>query len=196
MIETLVDCGDRSRVSGVGEITAEDGTTWTVPAATALQDGPIAADLFNQCGGIQLNGPEDIDLASVSIVDAGGNEVFTAYIFADNYFELYVNGTLIALDAVPLTPFNSNVLQFHAERPVTLAIMVVDWEENRGLGSEDNRGSAFHPGDGGFVAVFEDANGETAAITNDAWRAQTFYNAPLNDRACLLIASTSRDSST
>ena len=42
-------------------------------------------------------------------VDADGEEV-TGYIVADNYFELYVNGKLIALDPVPYTPMNSVIV--------------------------------------------------------------------------------------
>lgn len=191
----LFDCGPKTRVSAVGEIASDDGTIWTVPAATNYGAVPFAADLFNECGGAELGSLAELDLDSVPLMDAGGTEEFTAYIFADNYFELYVNGTLIAGDPVPFTKFNSNVVRFTAERPVTLAVMMVDWEENLGLGSEDNRGKAFHPGDGGLVAHVQDASGMTVAITDDSWRAQTFYTAPLNDRGCLVVDGSSRDSS-
>ncbi|WP_175469313.1 hypothetical protein [Pseudorhodobacter antarcticus] len=142
-----------------------------------------------------MNALSDLDLASVPVIDAGGAEEFTAYIFADNYFELYVNGKLLAVDPVPFTPFNSNVVRFTATRPVTVAVMMVDWEENLGLGSENNQGKAFHAGDGGFVANIQDAKGKTVAITDATWRAQTFYTAPLHDRACLVIDGQARDSS-
>ncbi|WP_299474069.1 hypothetical protein [uncultured Roseibium sp.] len=191
----LFDCGPKSRASAVGEIASDDGTVWTVPASTNYGKVPFASDLFNECGGDQLGSLAELDLESVPIMDAGGEEVFTAYVFADNYFELYVNCTLIAVDEVPFTKFNSNVVRFKAERPVTLAVMMVDWEENLGLGSEDNRGKAFHPGDGGLVAHVQDANGVTAAITDKSWRAQTFYTSPLNDRGCLIVDGQSRDSS-
>ena len=55
-------------------------------------------------------------------VDAGGEETFAAYIFADNYFELYVNGKLLGVDAIPFTPFNSSVVRFKANRPFTIAV--------------------------------------------------------------------------
>ncbi|MDP5220655.1 hypothetical protein Q5Y75_26055 [Ruegeria sp. 2205SS24-7] len=191
----LFDCGPNSRVSAVGKVVSDDGTVWTVPAETHYGTVPFAADLFNECGGDQFESLAELDLESVPLLDAGGREEFTAYIFADNYFELYVNGRLIAGDPVPFTKFNSNVVRFAAERPVTLAIMMVDWEENLGLGSENNRGKAFHPGDGGLVAHFKDASGVTVAITDDSWRAQTFYTAPLNDRSCLVVDGPIRDSS-
>lgn len=191
----LFDCGPGTRASAVGEIASDDGTVWTVPAATNYGKIPFAADLFNECGGDQLGSLSELDLGSVPLMEAGGSEEFTAYIFADNYFELHVNGTLIAGDQVPFTKFNSNVVRFKAERPLTLAVMMVDWEENLGLGSEDNRGKAFHPGDGGLVAHIQDASGETVAITDDSWRAQTFYTSPLNERSCLVVEGQTRDSS-
>lgn len=191
----LFDCGPGTRASAVGEITSDDGTVWTVPAATNYGTAPFAADLFNECGGDQFGSSADIDLDSVPLMDVGGSEEFTAYIFADNYFELYVNGKLVAIDEVPFTKFNSNVVRFAADRPVTLAVMMVDWEENLGLGSENNLGKAFHPGDGGLVAHVQDASGQTVAITDDTWRAQTFYTSPLNDRNCLVVDGQFRDSS-
>lgn len=191
----LFDCGPRSRVSAVGEIASDDGAIWTVPAATNFETATKAYDLYNQCGGKTLKSIEELDLSDVPLMDAGGNEEFVAYIFADNYFELYVNGILLTVDPVPFTQFNSNVVRFKAERPVTVAIKMVDWEENLGLGSENNRGKAFHPGDGGLVAHFQDSEKKTVAITDSSWRAQTFYTAPLNERSCLVVKGNIRDSS-
>jgi hypothetical protein len=187
--------GTRARVSAVGKIKAEDGAEWVVPAMTHFERAAKAPDLFNPCDGAQLRRLSDLDLKTVPVMDAGGNETFTAYIFADNYFELYVNGNLLAVDAVPFTPFNSSVIRFKATRPFLVAVMAVDWEENLGLGSEQNRGQAYHPGDGGFVAVIRDASGKTVAITNGAWKAQTFYTAPLPNRSCLNVKHQRRDSS-
>lgn len=191
----LISCGKKSRASAVGEITSDDGTVWTVPAATHFDSAFKATDLFNECGGTELSSLSRLDLQRVPLLDAGGSEEFVAYLFADNYFELYVNGKLIAIDPVPFTPFNSNVVRFTAERPVTIAVMMVDWEENLGLGSENNRGKAFHPGDGGFVAHLHDANGKTVSITDENWRAQTFYTAPIVDRDCLVVDGQQRNSS-
>lgn len=195
VIEGLIDCGSRSRVSAVGEILSEDGTLRTVPAATNFQTGPAAPDLYNACAGFEPGSVSDVDISAVEVVDAGGVEEFTAYVFGDNYFELYVNGKLIAIDPVPFTPFNANVIRFTADRPVTLAVMGVDWEENLGLGSEKGRGSDYFPGDAGIVMHIQDASGETVAITDTDWRAQTFYTSPLADRSCLIAKGQIRDSS-
>ena len=116
----LIDCGDRSRISAVGEMKSEDGKVWTVPANTNFATATKATDLYNECGGDKLNSLADLDLSKVPVVDAGGKEVFTAYIFPDNYFELYINGVLIAVDPVPFTPFNASVVRFKADRPFSL----------------------------------------------------------------------------
>ncbi len=187
--------GARSRVSPVGTIRSDDGRQWIVPADTHFQTAPKAADLYNQCSGVRLRQISDLDLRKVPVIDAGGGEIFTAYVFADNYFELYINGKLVGVDAVPFTPFNSSVVRFKAKRPFTIAAMGVDWEENLGLGSERNRGVAYHPGDAGFVAVIKDDKGRTISITDKSWRAQTFYISPLNDRSCLKLSGPVRDTS-
>ncbi len=179
----------------VGTIKSDDGKHWTVPAHTHFQTAPKAVDLYNQCTGIRLRRLSELDLNKVPVIDAGGEETFTTYLFADNYFELYVNGRLLAVDAVPFTPFNSSVVRFKAKRPFSVAVMGVDWEENLGLGSERNRGVAYHPGEAGFIAVIKDGKGRTVAVTDKSWRAQTFYIAPINDRSCLKMKGSSRDSS-
>ena len=182
---SLYECqGSRARVSAVGRITSEDGQTWIVPAETHFESADKAADLFNQCSGVEHRSLADLDLGTIPLMDAGGVEVFTAYVFADNYFELYVNGRLLAVDAVPFTPFNSSVIRFKANRPFSVAVMGVDWEENLGLGSESNRGGLpsrrRRPG-----CRDQGRRGKTVATTNSTWRAQTFYTAPLDDRSCL-----------
>ncbi len=191
----LVDCGGKSRPSAVGEIKSEDGKVWVVPAENNYEKTRKAEDLFNQCGGKVLKSLDDLVLNDLPVIDAGGTEEFTAYIFPDNYFELYINGTLIAVDPVVFTPFNSSVVRFKADRPLTIAIKMVDWEETLGLGMEANRGTKFHAGDGGLVAHFQDAKGQTVAITDNSWKAQTFYTSPIVNRDCLVINNSVRDSS-
>ncbi len=191
----LIDCGARARVSAVGEIVSEDGTKRIVPAETHFDTAPKAPDLYNGCGGIEPGSLADVNVDAIATLDAGGSEVFIAYVFADNYFEFYVNGDLLAVDPVPFTPFNANIIKFSADRPVSLAVMGVDWEENLALGSEKGRGSAYSPGDAGIVMHIQNIDGETVAITDDTWRAQTFYTSPLKNRGCLVIDGSSRDSS-
>jgi hypothetical protein len=171
------------RVSALGEIKSDDGKTWIVPSnvSTKLVD---ASDMSNGCNNVNSRSIADVNLDKVplTVIDADGVEI-TAYIFADNYFELYVNGKAVAKDPVPFTPFNSSVVRFKAKYPITYAIKVVDWEENLGLGSEDNKGNKYHPGDAGIVISFSDGT-----VTDESWKAQNYYIAPLANKSDLVIA--------
>ena len=111
-------------------MTSADGHRWTVPAP--VEEGPLAVDLFNNCTG-QGDNPDYARQLQTTVIDTDGVEI-TAWIFADNYFELYVNGRFVARDPVPMTPFNSNVVRFRAKYPITYAIKAVDWETRVGVG--------------------------------------------------------------
>ena len=130
------------RIAGLGSITASDNTVWTVPAAVNYTDSsfPFALDLYNPDGTQYETARAALsafDEANIIEIDADG-EFITGYIFADNYFELYVNGTPVGKDAIPFTPFNSNIVKFRVSTPYTIALHLVDWEENLGLGTEEN----------------------------------------------------------
>jgi len=101
-----------------------------------------------------------IDGTHIVQVDADG-EVITGLIFANNYFELQVDGVAVGKDKVPFTPFNSSIVRFRVRRPFAIAMLLVDWEEHLGVGCEANAGKAYHAGDGGMVAVFKDASNVT-----------------------------------
>ena len=113
--------------------------------------GPIPTDLYNDCGGPGHNPSHLEDLQTVEI-DADGEEV-TGYVFGDNYYELYVNGEIVARDPVGFVPFNSGVVRFKANGPLTYAVKLVDWGTHLGVGMEYDR---WNVGDGGFIASFSD----------------------------------------
>lgn len=187
--EAIYTC-ERGRKTDVGEIMSTDGKKWTVPAPTNYTniDFPFSADLFNSCEGKNYTTVEEalshFDDSNIIEIDPEG-EVFTAYIFADNYFEMYVNGVAVGKDKVPFTQFNSSIVKFKVQKPFTIAMQLVDWEEHLGVGCEANRGKPFHAGDGGLVAVIKDAENTIVATTNENWKAQTFYTAPIKDLSCV-----------
>lgn len=196
LIPNLYDC-EGGRLAPIGTVTATNGTKWTVPAEVNYGNSnfPFASDLYNSCIGANYNSVADalaeLDGSDIVEIDADG-EVITAYIFADNYFELYINGVPVGKDKVPFTEFNSSIARFRVNRPYTIAMKLVDWEENLGLGSEYNQGFVYHPGDGGMVAVFKDENGNIDATTGSEWKAQVFYTAPIIDLCCTSEVGSSR----
>lgn len=194
-IKTAIYECQGGRPTNVGRITAGDGTEWIVPAETQFGSAPLAPDLYNECNGVTPSDAGDMDISAMPVVDAGGTEEFVAYLFGDNYFELYANGALLGVDAIPFTPFNSSVVRFRANRPVTFAIKMVDWEENLGLGSEAGRGIAYSPGDGGLTFLVTDASGTPVLLSDEEWKAQTYYVGPLEDPDCLDLTGPRRDSS-
>lgn len=188
------------RISAVGTITATDNTVWTVPAVTNFSNTafPFASNLYNECtGNLYANATAALAAlngSDIVTIDANG-EVITAYIFADNYFEIYINGVPVGKDNVPFTQFNSNIVRFKVNRPFTISMLLVDWEERLGVGCETNGGFTYHCGDGGLVAVFKDANNTIIAKTGNDWKAQTFYTAPIMNLTCPTESGTTRNSS-
>jgi hypothetical protein len=166
-----------------GVVTSTDGKQWTVPVA--VQDGPFAVDLYNDCNGPGQNADYASQLKTV-VIDEDGVEI-TGFIHADNYFELWVNGRFIARDSVAMVPFNTSVVRFKARYPMTYAIKAVDWETHQGVGMEY---PTYNIGDGGFIAYFSDGT-----KTGPEWRAEAFYIAPLDDPSCVRAGATGgRDS--
>jgi len=195
-IVNVFECA-KGRVTNAGVITSTDGKEWSVPSNTNFSNEkfPFASDLHNACNGnIYSNAKEALSKlngSDIVEIDTDG-ELFTTYIFADNYFEIYVNGKAVGKDKVPFTKFNSSIVRFKANRPFTIAMKLVDWEEALGLGTEKNSRSDFHAGDGGMVAVIKDRKENTIAVTNENWKAQTFYTAPIKDLSCVTENGTLR----
>ena len=184
----LYPCAN-GRIARLGTITADDNTVWTVAAVVCFNNNtfPVASNLHNVCIGANYSNTSEalsaLNGSDIINIDATG-EVITAFVFADNYFEMYINGVAVGKDNVPFTQFNSNIVRFRVARPFTIAMLLVDWEENLGVGSENNNGFSYHPGDGGMVAVFMDSDNNIIARTGNDWKAQSFYTAPILDLGC------------
>ena len=156
-----------------GIVVAPDGVRLQVPTVPA--GGPDPADLYNDCSGTGHNPTHLEDLETV-VIDPDGEEV-TGYLFGDNYYEIHVNGAIVARDPVGFVPFNSGVVRFKAKRPLTYAVKLVDWGTHLGVGMEYDR---WNVGDGGFIARFSDGT-ETGAD----WQCRAYYISPLQDRSCV-----------
>ena len=164
-----------SRPSVVGKSTSSDTKEWIVPAETVFLQGPYLSDFYNQCNNITPSNINAVNINNIpiKIIDEDG-EIITGSVLSDNYCEVYINGILIGADPVPFTPFNSCLLRFKVKKPYTIAVKLVDWEENSGLGTENNNGNLYHAGDAGFIARFSDGT-----ISDTSWKAQVYYISPL-----------------
>ena len=189
------------RVAALGSITSTDNKTWTVPAEVNFTNSvfPFASDLYNSYVSGHAYATTAAATAALSnsdivTIDSTG-VVYTAYIFGDNYFEMYVNGVPVGKDPVPYTDFNSCIVRFKVNKPFTVAIKCVDWEENLGIGTEVQGSTSFHIGDGGLVAIIKDASGNVSSITDNTWKAQTYYTSPIADLACVSESGNARLSS-
>ena len=60
-------------------------------------------------------------------------ETFSADVWADNWFEMHIDGTQVAEDSVPITTersFNAESFEFEAERPFVIGLVAKDFKEN------------------------------------------------------------------
>lgn len=112
-------------------------------------------------------------------------ETFSADVWADNWFELRVNGTQVAEDSVPITTersFNAESFAFTAERPFVLGLVAKDFKENdTGLEYIGTRRQQM--GDGGVIVQIRDAAGATVVVSNADWQCHAIHTAPL-DKSC------------
>ena len=108
---------------------------------------------------------------------------FTAQVWADNWFSLYVNGVKVGEDSVPITTvrsFNAETFTFAASYPLTIAMVSKDYVENES-GLEYIGTDRQQMGDGGFIAQFTDTStGKVVATTSTAWKGLVIFRAPLN----------------
>lgn len=114
---------------------------------------------------------------------AGGTSTFTAEVWADNWFSLYVNGVLVGEDSVSIDTersFNAETITFTASYPLTIAMITKDFKETDS-GLEYIGTDRQQMGDGGFIAQITDTvTGAVVAVTSDDWRGLVIHRAPLN----------------
>ncbi len=112
-------------------------------------------------------------------------ETFSADVWADNWFELRINGTQVAEDSVPITTersFNAESFRFTAERPFVLGLVAKDFKEND-TGLEYIGSRRQQMGDGGIILQIRNASGAIVAVSNSDWQCHVIHTAPL-DKSC------------
>jgi len=109
-------------------------------------------------------------------------ETYRADVWADNWFQLNVNGVLVAEDSVPITTersFNAESFSFEADPPFTIGLIAKDFkQDDTGLEYIGSRRQQM--GDGGVIAQIIDSKGNVVAVTDSSWRCLVVHEAPLN----------------
>lgn len=98
-------------------------------------------------------------------------DTIKANIYADNWFMLYVNGELVAVDSIKFIPHNVISVDMLPTYPMTIAVMAKD-------NADPQTGMEYantNIGDGGFILKFGDGT-----VTNSQWKAKAFSKGPLN----------------
>jgi len=121
-----------------------------------------------------------------------------ADVWADNWFALYLDASLLKEDSVAYNTeqsFNKESFTFTANLPAQVSVIVKDFKENDS-GLEYIGRSRQQMGDGGFSAQFRDADsGELIAVSDETWRCKSIHRAPLN-KSCERSADPLQDCET
>lgn len=121
-------------------------------------------------------------LLLLSSTTLGSAETFSADVWADNWFEMRINGAQVAEDSVPITTersFNSESFEFQAERPFVIGLVAKDFKEND-TGLEYIGSRKQQMGDGGVIVQIKDVSGQTVVVSNADWQCFVTHTAPLN----------------
>jgi hypothetical protein len=93
-----------------------------------------------------------------------------ANIYADNNFQLYINGELTAVDSISFIPHNVISVDILPRYPMTIAVLARDNADPR-TGMEYANTNI---GDGGLILKFGDGT-----VTSAAWKAKVISTGPL-----------------
>lgn len=103
-------------------------------------------------------------------VKPDARDTIRAAVYADNWFMMYINGKLVAVDPIDFLPHNQVNVDILPEYPMTIAIMAKDNADPQ-TGLEYGN----HIGDAGFILKFADGT-----VTSAQWKARSFVKGPLN----------------
>jgi hypothetical protein len=146
----------------------------------ALLGGALLAGCTPDASANKVGASQDTRAIVVAANTAGSKKI-SGEIWVDNWFALYVNGSKLIEDSVPITTersFNAERVSFSADLPMTLAFEFRDFMENA-TGLEYIGTGRQQMGDGGAIAQFRDAtSGKTVAVTNADWRCLVVQHAP------------------
>jgi hypothetical protein len=98
-------------------------------------------------------------------------DTIKANVYADNWFEMYINGELVAVDSIRFIPHNVISVDILPKYPMTIAVLAKDNADPK-TGMEYANTNI---GDGGFALKFSDGT-----MTDKNWKAMSFSHGPVN----------------
>lgn len=126
---------------------------------------PAARRELGRNGGMEVGKPDKKALIKPTKADTVHVDVY-----ADNWFAMFINGELVAVDSIKFTPHNVQSFDILPEYPMTIAIIAKDNADPKtGLEYGD------HIGDGGLIVKFSDGT-----VSKASWKAKNFFKGPLN----------------
>jgi hypothetical protein len=115
---------------------------------------------------LSAQSPAGTKLRKPSIIDT-----VKASVYADNWFVLYINGKLTAVDSIEFIPHNVISVDILPTYPMTIAVMAKDNQDPK-TGMEYANTNI---GDGGFILKFGDGT-----VTDASWKVKSFSTGPLD----------------
>jgi hypothetical protein len=99
------------------------------------------------------------------------SDTIRANVYADNTFQLYINGELVAVDSIAFVPHNVISVDILPSYPMTIAVMAKDnFDAKTGMEYANT-----NIGDGGFILKFGDGT-----VTNGRWKAKKISWGPVD----------------
>ena len=116
-------------------------------------------------GGRQRKGPPQDGIVKPAMSDTVHGAAY-----ADNWFAMYVNGKLVAIDSIDFLPHNVVSLDILPQYPMTIAVLAKD-------NADPKTGCEYGTqiGDGGFILKFADGT-----VTDARWKAKCFMHGPVD----------------
>ena len=100
-------------------------------------------------------------------------DTIKASVYDDNWFRMYINGKLVAVDPIDFLPHNEVTLDLLPEYPMTIAILAKDNADPKtGLEYGD------HIGDAGLIVKFADGS-----VSNTKWKTKVLFQGPVGGDA-------------
>jgi hypothetical protein len=151
--------------------------SWMKNSRTALLVAGLMLLFVYACSGDEDDANEDStdgESTDLNTGDLSGDATrITGTIYADNYFELYVNGERVAVDPLDFTPHQAVQVSFDVPQGTLAVYAIVASDFATESGYEYTESSSPQLGDGGLIAVFSDGQS-----TGADWKCYTALYGP------------------